>query len=230
VLEALGVEEPRGTRGRMTRAVLFVDLSSFTPLTHAMGDVTAAGILARFATHVRQTTRRHGGNVVKQIGDGFMLVFSDAASAVSAAIALNRRLCQEPQFPAMHAGAHFGSVLYREGDYLGSTVNVAARLLNEAGPHEIVVTAELRREVGSLTSPTLQPLGVRDIKGLSSPLELYRVEDEVQSTTRRRTDPVCGMQLHDDELAARMSLGDEEYVFCSTRCLGLFAARTTAGD
>jgi class 3 adenylate cyclase len=227
-LEELGIETPDVTRGELTRAVLFVDLSSFTPLTSAMGDMTATTILDRFSTLARAIAHRYDGTVVKQIGDGFLVVFLDAPSAVRAAGELHRQLCEEPQFPAMHAGIHYGPVLYREGDYFGGTVNIAARLLTHADRHEIVLTAAARRRAGELDEISFHPLGMHDIKGLDEPFELYRADRAESTPNPHRTDPVCGMQLRDDEIAARMMVGDEEHVFCSTHCLQIYATRTSA--
>jgi class 3 adenylate cyclase len=193
-----------------------------------MGDTTATTILNRFSTLVRNTAHRYDGTVVKQIGDGFLTVFLDAPSAVRAVADLHRHLCDEPQFPAMHAGIHYGPVLYREGDYFGETVNIAARLLAHADRHEIVLTATARRRAGELDEIAFHPLGMHDIKGFDEPFELYRAENAEPTPSARQTDPVCGMQLRDDEIAARMTVGDEEHVFCSTRCLQIYATRTSA--
>jgi class 3 adenylate cyclase/YHS domain-containing protein len=228
MLEEIGVEVADSTHGQLVRAVLFVDLSSFTPLTSVMGDVTAAGILERFSLAVRQVARQHDGTVVKQIGDCFMLVFLDAVSAVRAADALNTRLASEAQFPAMHGGIHYGPVLYRESDYVGTTVNVAARVVAEAGAHETVVTEAARRRAGELPNIAFRPIGTRHVKGVDEPIELYRIEGATSGAGDRRTDPVCGMQLRPNEIAVRMSIEDDEFVFCSAHCMSIFASRTPA--
>ena len=225
VLEELGLEETEATDGRLSRAVLFVDLSSFTPLTSVMGDAIAAAILDRFSILVRSVARRSSGSTVKQMGDGFMLVFVDAGAAVRTALELKRRLSEESQFPAMHAAVHHGPLLYRDGDYVGTTVNVAARLLGEAGRNEIVVSASARREAGALVDASFTPLSMRTVKGIVEPLELFNVEARDHEPPRRRVDPICGMQLRDDEIAARMTLGNDEHVFCSETCLDLFVSQ-----
>jgi len=120
--------------GRLPAAVVFVDLSGFTSLTAAMGDVAAAEVVERFAGIVRNVIGRSPGQVVKQIGDGFLLLFPDAGSAVRSSVALEQQVSREPQFPSVRGGIHWGPVLYREGDYVGAAVNVAARLLAEAAP------------------------------------------------------------------------------------------------
>jgi len=108
--------------------VLFVDLASFTSLTATMGDQTAADVLRRFSNTVRTKAIRHRGRIVKQIGDAFMLMFTQPTDAIEFGLAMAHFVDAEPQFPALHIGAHQGTVLYREGDYLGGTVNLAARV------------------------------------------------------------------------------------------------------
>lgn len=228
VLEELGVGEPDGGEGRLWRAVVFVDLSSFTPLTDVMGDAVAATVLDRFSTQMRRATRAASGTVVKQIGDAFMAAFLNVSSAVSAIHELGEQLAAEPQFPAIHAGIHYGPVLYREGDYIGGTVNVAARLSTAAAANEIVVSGAARREAGSLPSASFHPLGTRTVKGVAEPIELFVVHPTDRVMVRRQTDPICGMQLADDEIAARTTIGDDEHMFCSTTCMALFVAQHAA--
>ena len=103
---------PPSEPGQFRRAVLFVDLSSFTPLTEAMGDAAAAQVIDRFSELVREATARYSGQVVKQIGDAFMLVFPDGRLAVGCGLAVKDRAASERQFPALRIGAHTGAVLY----------------------------------------------------------------------------------------------------------------------
>jgi adenylate cyclase len=98
--------------GRVPAAVVFVDLSGFTSLTAVMGDLAAADVVERFSVIVRQVVGRSPGRLVKQIGDGSLLLFPDAASAVSCGAALEQRVSREPQFQVLatrpvveHAGA-----------------------------------------------------------------------------------------------------------------------------
>src|SRR5439155_7789271 len=122
--------------GEFMRSVLFVDLSSFTPMTEAMGDAAAARVVERFSELVRDASARCGGQVIKQIGDEFMVVFADGGAAVNCGLTVQDLVAAEPRFPAVRIGAHFGSVLYREGDYVGTTVNTAARVASAAERHQ----------------------------------------------------------------------------------------------
>jgi adenylate cyclase len=210
--------------GQLPTAVVFVDLSSFTPLAEAMGDLVAAQVLERFSALVREEVNRSGGRVVKQIGDAFMLVFPSAAPAVRCAIAIAERVVAEPQFPAVRGGIHWGNVLYREGDYVGSTVNLAARLAAEAGRHQLLVSDAARKEVAGLPQVHFVPLGARHLKGLTDMVELFEARTAGAEPQQKLVDPVCGMELDPAEVAARLTLEGREIVFCSERCLRRFAA------
>ncbi len=208
--------------GQLQVAIVFVDLSSFTPLVEAMGDEAAAQVLERFSRLVREAANRCDGRVGKQIGDAFMLLFPAPRAAVACALEIEWRAAAEPQFPAVRSGVHWGQVLYREGDYVGATVNVAARLAHEAGRHQVLVTAAVRTEAGTLADVEFVPLGRRRLRGLTEELELFEVVATTGQKPRRLVDPVCGMEIDAAEVAARLSVGGEERAFCSQECLRRF--------
>jgi len=223
--EDTGLTEAPQVPGQLTATIAFVDLSSFTPLTVAMGDEAAAQVLERFSEIVREASSRSEGRVVKQIGDAFMLVFPDPRSAVLCMVEIDRRTADEPSFPAVRGGAHSGPVLYREGDYLGTTVNVAARLVAEAERHQVLVTAAVRKEAGSLPGVEFVPLGTRRLKGLSDEVEVFAARGRLgEARSERRVDPVCGMELAAGETAATLALEGREEAFCSQECLQRFVA------
>ncbi len=214
-------DTPR-SEGQMEVALAFVDLSSFTPLAEAMGDDVAADVLRRFSELVRSATHALDGRVVKQIGDAFMLVFPEPRLAVMAALDIDRRAANEPQFPAVRTGVHWGSVLYREGDYVGANVNLASRLASEAGPHQVLVTAAVHQEAQDLTNVEFVHVGKRHVKGVSRELELWDARMADERASEKETDPVCGMELAPAEVSARLTFEGRQLAFCSEPCLRTF--------
>lgn len=220
--ERFGLSARPSEPGQIEMAVAFVDLSSFTPMTAEMGDLIAADILTRFSAIVREAAYRHDGSVVKQIGDAFMLVFPQASSAVSCLLDVDRRASQEPQFPALRGGIAFGLVLYREGDYVGSLVNLASRLADEAERHQVLITPEVRREAAGLADVQFAPIGKRRLKGLTEEVELFEVGPAGAEAGQRAIDPVCGMELGPSEVAVSLTLDGTAHSFCSEDCLRKF--------
>ncbi|HEX9546992.1 MAG TPA: YHS domain-containing protein [Acidimicrobiales bacterium] len=211
---------PSEVPGEFTRAFLFVDLSSFTPMTEAMGDAAAARVVERFSELVRDGAARCSGQVVKQIGDEFMLVFADGRSAATFGLTMQQMARAERRFPALRLGAHVGSVLFREGDYLGTAVNTAARVAGAATRHQFLVTDAVRGQLGDLDVEVVA-VGARALKGLGEPVELFELRRR-HPVAIRVVDPVCGMELDEESAEAELSSQARRLLFCSQQCLRRF--------
>lgn len=227
IQERAGVRGHTEIPGQIRIAIAFVDLAGFTSLADAMGDRMAAAVLERFSHIVRDHAARCEGQVVKQIGDAFMLAFPDARSAVACALAIERDTAREPQFPAVRSGVHYGEVLYREGDYVGTSVNIAARVAGEAARHQVLVTDVTYREAEGLHDVRFVALGTRRLRGIAQEIDLFAAlpHGAESPTAVRALDPVCGMELGPGEEAARLAFEGHERVFCSPRCLQRFVAQ-----
>jgi class 3 adenylate cyclase/DNA-binding transcriptional MerR regulator len=216
--------EPSETPGEFVRAFLFVDLSAFTPMTAAMGDVAAAVVVERFSEIVREAAARYAGQVAKQIGDEFMLVFADGPAAVRCGLAIQQAAAGESQFPALRLGAHVGSVLYREGDYIGTTVNIAARVAGAAGRHQFLITKTLYDQLGGLDlDAEIMAVGMRSLKGLDDEVELFELRRR-GAPVDKAADPVCGMEINESSAEAALTWQGYRLLFCSERCLRHFLA------
>jgi class 3 adenylate cyclase/YHS domain-containing protein/DNA-binding transcriptional MerR regulator len=213
---------PSSTPGEEHGTVLFVDLVSFTPLTATMGDQAAADVLRRFGVTVRSGATRHAGRIVKQIGDAFMLTFARPADAIEFGLAMDRFVDAEPQFPALHIGAHHGSVLYREGDYVGGTVNLAARVASSGAAGQFLITEDLREAAGDLADAAFTVLPPRRLKGIADPIRLVGVRLRSPERSSRETDPVCGLLLHPNDVATRATWHGSTYAFCCDICKDAF--------
>ncbi len=221
---ATGLVEPSDVPGQLLLAMAFVDLSSFTPLAEAMGDLKTAEVLQRFGALVRESVSPLDGRVIKQIGDAFMLSFPEPGSAVSAMLNIVERAGSESQFPAVRGGVHWGPVLYREGDYLGSSVNIASRIAEAAGRRQVLVTAAVRQQVRDLVGVEFAAIGKKKLKGVVDEIELFEARRERWSDVVKGVDPVCGMELRPAEVSARVEISGHESVFCSQECLRRYVA------
>jgi adenylate cyclase len=180
-------------------------------------------VLERFSDMVREAVASCEGEIVKQIGDEFMLVFRDAVPAVRCALQVEDAVMAEPRFPAVRIGAHAGPVLYREGDYVGTNVNIAARVAAAAQRHQILVTRSVRDATHEAVEDLVEfeAMGRERLKGIADEIELYVIR---RYATREflAIDPVCGMQLDDDTTEATLHWEGDELAFCSTGCLRRF--------
>jgi len=227
VAEDAGLLKSGGdTSGRVPLAVAFIDLARFTSMTQAMGDLVAADVLDRFSDLVRRAVLTAGGRVVKQIGDEFMLVFHDVDDALAATSTVRAAAAEEPAFLATRIGVNFGSVLSREGDFIGTTVNVAARVTAQATPHQLLITEAVRQALRDPTQYIFHRVGTRSLRGIDEDFELWDVGASARDAV---VDPVCGMLVGADASDAPSAVhGGRTVRFCSAGCRAQFVANPAA--
>ena len=111
---------------------------------------------------------------MKWLGDGVMFHFPEPGEAVLSALDLVDRTQAAVDVRA-RVGVNAGPVIFREGDYFGRTVNVAARIADYARPGEVLVSDVVQVRAG-LEDVDFQPLGPVMLKGLKEEVSLYRAE------------------------------------------------------
>ena len=121
---------------------LFADIAGFTALTEAHGDEEAVQLVEEFANCVQAELPRVGGEHVKTVGDALMLRVPDPADAVRLGLWIARNAMSGHQAPSVRVGGNHGSAVERNGDYFGSTINVAARVSALAAGGELLVTGQ----------------------------------------------------------------------------------------
>jgi adenylate cyclase len=154
--------------GRMRVAIAFADLAGYTRLTEEAGEEEAVDAVERFVEDV-EVTLPDDARVVKTIGDEAMVVGSDPSGLVDWAVAFQRMVADRRPLPRI--GVHYGLTLYRDGDYYGREVNLAARVAARAAGGEVVVTSA----VVEAAQPHLEfeRIGEVRLKGFSDATELY---------------------------------------------------------
>jgi adenylate cyclase len=164
-----------GLRSRMATnpAICFLDITGYTRLTEQRGDKAAADLAGRLAPLVQRPAERHGGKVVKWLGDGVMFHFRDPNEAVIAALEM-REAVSSAALPPAHIGLDAGPVVFQGGDYFGRTVNMAARIAGQAKPGQVLVSQEIvdRVDPGAVA---FQPVGSFVLKGVPDPVRLHSV-------------------------------------------------------
>jgi adenylate cyclase len=122
-----------------------------------------------------------GGNVVKSTGDGIMIEFASAKTAVVAAAALHAAAddlnlaYKESHQMRLRAGIHEALVRRDEHDLYGHGVNLAARITSLANPGETVVSAPVRDQLTDLVDGHIEDLGDCFLKHVSEPQRVYRI-------------------------------------------------------
>ena len=154
--------------GRLRVAIAFADLAGYTRITEEVGEEEALGIVERFVASVEDTLP-DDARVIKTIGDEVMVVGSDPSALLDWAVGF--QLLQEER-PLPRIGIHAGLALYRDGDYFGRSVNLAARVTARAAGGEVLVT----RAVADSADRHLEltQIGEVRLKGFTESTELFR--------------------------------------------------------
>jgi adenylate cyclase len=149
----------------------FIDLTGFTRYTEEEGDMEALDVVENFVATVESTLPPEA-TIVKTIGDEVMVVSPDAASLTEWAVGLLARL---PRRPQPRVGIHCGEAVYRDGDYFGSQVNLAHRVVNRALAGEVLVTDRVAEAIEDRAGLGLEPIGQVSLKGFPAPTDLFVV-------------------------------------------------------
>lgn len=200
----------------------FVDLSGFSVLTEMCGDEQAASLAGRLLAVARESLGP-SVTIVKTMGDAVMLRASETEPMVATILRLADRAAEEDGFLALRAGIHHGSAVQRDTDYFGHGVNVAARLTALAGAGQAVVSEKVRRAYAQ-RGLSLEPLGVKQLRNIATPIEVYAVG---LAAARYPTDPVCRVRVDPATAASYLRHAGHDWWFCSPQCAQRFAAAPT---
>ena len=163
-----------------TVTFLFTDVEGSTRLWEEHPEAMK-GALARHDELLRDAVEGHRGHVVKTMGDGVLAAFPTAADGVVAALDAQTRLTTEDWGEigrlTVRMGLHTGAPQVREGDYFGSVLNRAARLMGVAHGGQVLVS-EITQQLARDTLPTdveMLDLGEHRLRDLAESLRVFQI-------------------------------------------------------
>jgi adenylate cyclase len=156
--------------GRVRVAIAFADLAGYTRFTEEEGEEEALLSVERFVEGVTNTLP-DDARVVKTIGDAVMVVGQDIRGLVDWAVGFTSLFDERPE---PRIGVHWGTTLYRDGDYFGRDVNLTARVVARARGGEVLVTDSVVDAVRDFPHLGFEEIGQVKLKGFSEPRQLCR--------------------------------------------------------
>jgi len=153
--------------GRLRVAIAFADLAGYTRLTEELGEEEALSAVERFLEAV-EASLPDEARIVKTIGDEVMIVCPDAGTLTDWAVGFQQLYVDRP---LARIGMHTGATLYRDGDYYGREVNLAARVAARAAGGEVLVTRPIVAAAGAHLE--FEKIGEVRLKGFTEPTELF---------------------------------------------------------
>jgi predicted ATPase len=145
---------------------LFTDVEGSTRRWEADADAMRAALAAHDEA-LRTAIEAHDGFLFSHSGDGFVAAFASPMSAVNAAIDAQREL----QLP-VRMGLATGEAELRDGDYLGTVLNRAARVMAAGHGGQILLADST---AGRLSGVDLLDLGPRRLRDVPVPVGVLQV-------------------------------------------------------
>ena len=162
--------------------VVFADLSGSTGVFESLGNSKATQAITRLTQWIGKVCTAQNGHVVKNLGDGVLMVFVENTDAIEAVTEMQRvhteRIKTWPEKLKMHlqVGMARGEVIEQAGDFFGDAVNVASRLSDLSGPDQILGTDVVINHLPPDSLVRFRSLGAMDIRGRNETCMVYRVE------------------------------------------------------
>jgi class 3 adenylate cyclase/pSer/pThr/pTyr-binding forkhead associated (FHA) protein len=174
---------------RRNITILFTDLKGSTNYFEKYGDAAGLLMVHRCNTMLAESVERHGGRVIKTIGDAVMAAFEDPAEAIASSIEMQEAITADnkdkidSQRISIRIGINYGLGLVKSNDVFGDVVNVASRVESAASPEQILISDTLYKAIEGTDRFRIRPLGKFALKGKADERDLFEVQWKKQGET-----------------------------------------------
>lgn len=211
------------------RAILIADVSGSTPLYQKYGDERASTLLHECVEGMQKIASDNAGQFVRSKGDDVLCLFDDAEQALVTV----RKILEHGALGSLsvHAGLHWGQVLWRDKDLFGVAINIAARLASRATDNEVLISEPFRQQIPEDADIDLRGMGTLSLKGMAEPMAVHALPVAAQDDLTRQilmTDvPMLQTSRDENGLVVKlshcgwensMSEGDEVTIGRSQHC------------
>jgi adenylate cyclase len=180
-----------GEERRRLAAIMFTDMVGYSARAQA-DEAAALALLDRHNRLLRPIFSKFHGREVKTVGDAFVVAFESALEATRCALDVQRMLhyynlrITEPWKIRIRIGIHVGDVVETDGDVLGDSVNIAARIVNLAGPEGICLTQQVYDQVENKAGTSFAKMPPVSLKNIHATGSIYRVVPAWDEPSTRR--------------------------------------------
>ncbi len=161
---------------RKLAAVMFTDIFSFTSLMEK-DEADAMEKKRLYKEILHQFHKQYNGEIIKDMGDGSLSVFTNSVDAVWCAIDMQKAFRVSMNIP-VRIGIHTGNVLFQQGDIMGDAVNIASRMESFAAPGSVFISGKVHDEIKNQKNIQVVLMGRFELKNVSVPMEIYAVSND----------------------------------------------------
>jgi class 3 adenylate cyclase len=160
--------------------ILFADVSGSTKLFETRGDVEARRLVAAILGALSEVCARHGGRVIKTIGDEIMCTFPGPMQGLLGSVDMQKRIAHDVDFAkdklAIRIGLHHGDALMEDNDVYGDAVNTAARMASLAKREQIIATGSTLKMLTNAGMLRTRSVGQARVAGKLQPIDIVDIQ------------------------------------------------------
>ena len=183
--------------------VMFATFVGLDKVAEAAGESAARDAVARCLERIGGAAVSCGGRLAKTMRDKGMILIATPDSAADAAVAIHTAVGEFPAVAgaklSLGIGFQYGPVIQKATDVFGDTVNLAARLGEQAAQGQVITSLETANALSPIYRPWLRKLGTVDVKGRSDQVEIcelvWRADDSATLISRRRVTTAATQKL-----------------------------------
>lgn len=170
--------------------ILFADVCGSTKLYEAVGDAEARSRIGRCMSLMTEAAEKHGGTLIKTIGDEVMCRFPRADDAAAAALEMQEAVAAAEISGgatgnlAIHVGFHFGPVVIEERDIFGDAVNLASRMVNLAKRDQVLTTAATIEQLSPELRKAARQIDRAAVRGKKELIDVFELVWQEAEATR----------------------------------------------
>jgi class 3 adenylate cyclase/pimeloyl-ACP methyl ester carboxylesterase len=175
---------------RRLAAILAADVAGYSRLMGMDEEGTLAQLKGHRQALVDPKIEEHRGRIVKTTGDGMLVEFASVVDAVRCAVEVQRGMSERNARLSVdkriefRVGINLGDIIIDDDDIYGDGVNIAARLEGIAEPGGIFISRQAHDHLLEKLSFTREKLGLRNLKNIAKPVEVYSVNFDSVSMTQ----------------------------------------------
>lgn len=157
---------------RRLAAILAADVVGYSRLMRSDEGATLAALRQLRTELFEPVVASHNGQVIKRLGDGWLIEFTSAVEAVNCALEVQRSLDGHPVIK-LRIGVHVGDIVHEDEDVYGDGVNIAARLQEICAPGGIAISGFTYESVKGAIGDAFREVGARHLKNIDRPVVVH---------------------------------------------------------
>ena len=183
---------------RRLAAILVADIVGYSRLMGQDEARTISDLSALRKELLEPAIETRGGQVIKHMGDGWIVEFPNTSDAVICAIEVQERLSGR-EWIQLRIGVHIGDITFQEDDFFGDGVNIAARLQSLAKPGEVAISDTVYNSLDGVTAGNFRGGEAQQLKNITRPVHVWHWPGNQEQMVK----PTMVADVRDDNVMAQ---------------------------